>query len=150
MKGGIGPLYILWVNFRVADGKFTWDLVFRSDYLRWGSSSAGVFVYRLTLGWRIRLPSVESFLLDVRSTRTRNRPSVLVLVPMYSYSSQCARTRPSVLVHTSRRTETPKSDATLRTCNAWLLVEVVSNVRTTPNLKPSAPNLKHAAKKHKA
>ena len=87
MKGGIGPLYILWVNSRVADGKFTWDLAFRSDYLRWGSWSAGVFVCRLTLGWRIRVPSVESFLLDVRSTRTRTRSSVLVFQRTRPYLS---------------------------------------------------------------
>ena len=31
-EGGIGPLYMLFVNFRVAYGKFTSDLAFRTDY----------------------------------------------------------------------------------------------------------------------
>lgn len=30
-----GPLNMLWVKLRVADGKFTSELAFRTDYLCW-------------------------------------------------------------------------------------------------------------------
>ena len=104
MKGEIGPLYILWVNFRVAEGNFTWNPAFSYDYLRWGCSSAGVFVYRLTscAGVFVYHPLSRSSLTCVAL--------VLVLVPAYSYSS--------VFVHTYRLTTTPMSVATLRTCSA--------------------------------
>lgn len=102
MKGGIDLLYIFQVNFRIADGNFTWDLIFCFDYLYWGSSSARVFVCRLILGLYICLLSIELFLLKIYSTYTYNCSSI-----------QCARIYSNIPVYTYERTITPNLNATL-------------------------------------